>query len=59
MWAAWHAAAFSRSKRVPNLERILRRIGRRQVDRKTPAQLLRIVEKINALFDGEDRRKEK
>lgn len=50
-WLAWHVAALGRVKKMPKLDRLLRReraTGRRQ----TPDQMLRIVEMINAAMGG-------
>ncbi|HSH44001.1 MAG TPA: hypothetical protein VK973_17895 [Arenicellales bacterium] len=57
MWAAWHAASFQRAKRIPPLERLMRKIGRRKPARKSPQQLLRVAEQITALFGGTDKSK--
>jgi hypothetical protein len=58
LWLAWHAAAFSRAKRIPAWERILKRITQhRPKRRKTPQQLLAMAEALNIALGGEDRRK--
>lgn len=57
MWEAWHIASFQRAKRIPPLERLMRKIGRRKVEKKSPQQLLRIAEQITALFGGKGKSK--
>jgi len=53
MWAVWHGAAFQRARRLPNLKRLLARLGRRRRPlARRPQDLLRMVEGINAVFGG-------
>jgi hypothetical protein len=52
MWSAWHIAQLSRVKRMPPLERLMRKIGRRKVVRKTTEQLLATAKQITALMRG-------
>ena len=57
LWAAWHVAAFSRQKRMPNLARVMRRLDKRAPEKNTPEQLLSMVQMINVAFGGKDLRK--
>jgi len=57
LWAAWHVAAFSRQKWLPNLARIMRRLDDRAPEKRSPEQLLTVIEMINAAFGGKDLRK--
>jgi len=64
MALAWHVAAFSRTKRLPPLDGILARL-RQSAERarrhrpQTWQEQLAVVETINAMFGGADRRKHK
>lgn len=53
---AWHGAAFARAKKLPDLEKLLRRItGTQQAPRQqTPEEMLAIIERWTAAFGGED-----
>ena len=57
LWAAWHVAAFSRQKRLPNLSRIMRKLDDRAPEKDTPEKLLTAIEMINVAFGGKDLRK--
>ncbi|WP_395674700.1 hypothetical protein [Inquilinus sp.] len=58
LFGAWHAAQFARAKKIPGLDKLMRRIGKlKPAPRKTPEQLLRIAEMLNAAFGGADHRK--
>jgi hypothetical protein len=59
MSLAWHAAAFQRGQKIPDLKPILDRITKRREPPKTPAEQLRIVEMLNAKFGGRDLRQAK
>jgi hypothetical protein len=51
-------AAWTRSKkRLPNLERLLQKLGRPRIAKRSTKQLLAMAEKLNALFGGKDLRK--
>lgn len=52
MWTAWHTAQFSRAKKIPPLDKMMRKIGRRRAAAKTPAQLLEIARQITAQMQG-------
>ncbi|CAN5480822.1 hypothetical protein BH10PSE7_BH10PSE7_15510 [soil metagenome] len=56
MWGAWHAAAFTRGKRLPRLDGVMRRLGVRAPEQ-TPEQALKLAERLNALWGGKDLRK--
>ena len=56
MWGAWHVAAFTRSKRIPDLDRILRRLGGTAQPEQTPEQALALVVALNEAFGGKDLR---
>ena len=58
LWAAWHVAAFSRQKRLPNLARIMRKLDQRGPERQSPKKILMMVEMINSAFGGKDLRKQ-
>lgn len=57
MWAAWHAAAFSRVKKMPSLEEALRAIDGRKRKTMTPDEMLQAFELINIRSGGKDLRK--
>jgi len=58
LYGAWHAAHFARQKKIPDLDRLMRKIGKLPpAPKKTPEQLLRIAEMLNAAFGGADHRK--
>ncbi len=59
LWAAWHVAAFTRQKRLPNLARIMRKLDDRAPEKKSPEQLLMAIEMINVAFGGKDLRKKR
>jgi len=42
-WQAWHIAALSRSKRLPSLEKMLGKRGKRQTPREQAAALLHLA----------------
>lgn len=52
MWTAWHTAQFVRAKRIPPLERMIRKLGRRKQAPKTPQQLLAIARGITKQLGG-------
>jgi hypothetical protein len=56
MYTAWHAAAFQRAKKLPRLDGLMRKIGRRRAARKTPAQLLEVAKMITAQMQGSGKR---
>lgn len=64
MALAWHVAAFSRAKRLPPLDGILARV-RQSAERarrrrpQTWREQLAVVETINAMFGGADKRQHK
>ena len=56
MWGAWHIAAYSRAKKLPKLEPILRRMGGAKRKRQTVEQQVALAEMLNAAFGGKDLR---
>lgn len=57
IWAAWHMAAFERSKRMPKLSQVMQQVERKKpTTRKSPAQLLAMIVDMNAAFGGKDLR---
>ena len=56
MWTAWHAAAFERSKQLPKLEDILKRLDGAPAKRMTGEEMLRAVEALNTAAGGKDLR---
>lgn len=64
MALAWHVAAFSRTKKLPPLDGILARVARaaeraRRRRPRTWKEQLAVVETINAMFGGADKRQNK
>lgn len=60
LWSAWHGALFARSKKLPDLDKLLRKIsGRSQRVTMSTEQMLAKVEQLTALFGGVDLRKKK
>lgn len=54
LWQAWHAAAFARAKKLPDLKRLLDRIGPRR--KHSWRETLRQVEVLNLALGGRDLR---
>lgn len=55
VFGAWHSAVFARQKKVPNLEKIMRRFDRSEpVKPQSAASLLAKVRALNAAFGGRD-----
>lgn len=54
--AEYYGASFARSKKLPNLERLLRRISGKTVhaEQQTPEEMLAVIESWNRLLGGED-----
>lgn len=54
--AEYYGASFARSKKLPNLERLLRRITGHTVhaEQQTPDEMLAVIESWNKLLGGED-----
>lgn len=50
LFAAWHSAAFARQRRMPQLERVMRKFDRRQPDQQTPEQMLAAVKSLAAAW---------
>lgn len=59
MYAAWHQAAFSRQKRLPNLEKIMTKMGAEVNKQQTPQEMLRMAEMITVALGGKDLRNKK
>jgi hypothetical protein len=53
---AWHVVAFDRTKRLPELQPIVDKIVAGKAKRQSPEDLLRVVERLNKVFGGVDRR---
>ncbi|GAH06867.1 unnamed protein product [marine sediment metagenome] len=58
-WQAWHMAAFSRTKKLPDLEKLMRKIGGEKPKQQSPKQMLKMAEMITGMMDGEDKRVKK
>ena len=52
LWAAYHVAAFSRAKRLPNLREALDAIGRPQPKQETEAKLRAQARALTVLMGG-------
>lgn len=50
-WLAWHVAALSRQKQLPNLRKLL---YRKRAAAQTPDQMLSMIRTLNAAFGGAD-----
>jgi len=48
LWEAWHTAAFQRTKRMPNLGVMLRKLGGPEERKQTVGEVLQQVEWITA-----------
>lgn len=48
LWTAWHAAAFARQKRMPDLARLVRRFDGRQPAEQSPDEMLEQVKLLAA-----------
>lgn len=59
LFGAWHAAAFTRGKKLPRLDTLLKKLDRHTPKRQSPEDMLRTVESLNRMFGGRDRRNEK
>ena len=59
MNAAWHGVGFSRTKRLPNLANLMRRVLGEKRREQTPEQGVKVAEFLNRLFGGKDLRKRK
>jgi hypothetical protein len=57
MWAAWHAGAFARVKKMPSLNDALRGVDRGKRKTMSADELLQAFEMINVRSGGEDLRK--
>lgn len=57
--AAWHGAAFTRSKRLPNLSKLIRQIMGTPRREQSPEEGVKIAAFLNSLFGGKDRRSRK
>lgn len=53
----WYGAAFQRNKRLPDLNKVLRRIAGEPRKTQTPEEALRIAVILNAQMGGKDNRK--
>lgn len=58
VWGAYHAGVFSRIKKIPPLEEVLRGIDRKKRKPMSPDELLRAFEMINIRSGGKDLRKQ-
>lgn len=55
-YTAWHINNYRRTKRLPPLEKVLRKIVGAKRREQTPAESLRIAEAINRAMGGRDLR---
>jgi hypothetical protein len=55
-YTAWVTANYSRTKRLPPLEKVLRKIVGAPRREQTPAESLRIAEQLNRMMGGKDLR---
>lgn len=56
---AWKTANWSKAKKLPDLNKELRRIAGRKRKPQTPEQALRVAEALNRQFGGKDLRKKR
>lgn len=56
LWGAWHTAGFSRVKRMPRLDHMLRRMSRRRTMPQSPDEVWAAFVRLNSALGGEDRR---
>ncbi len=60
LWAAWHTAAFSRTKHLPPLRQILQKMmPRRRKRDMTPEQMVEQIAAMTQALGGKDLRKKK
>lgn len=57
--AAWHGAAFARSKKLPNLATLVRKITGEKRREQTPEEGIKVAEFLNKLFGGRDLRRKR
>ena len=57
LWTAWHGGLFGRVKKLPELDKLLTKIGASRRVVKSTNQLLAMAEHLNKLFGGADNRK--
>jgi len=50
-------AAFQRQKKLPQLDRVMRRLSGKAPEKQSPKQLLTQIERFNKSFGGDDLRK--
>ena len=48
LWGAWHSAAFARAKKLPDIAKIMRRMGGRKAPPQSPEQILASLKMIMA-----------
>ncbi len=53
---AYHAAMWSRAKKLPNLQDVIRKVVGGKKRTQSPAEGLRVAAALNALFGGKDLR---
>lgn len=51
-WTAWHQAAFARSKKIPDLKKLLSAFDSRRSESLTPDQLRELLEQMGGVTDG-------
>ncbi len=56
---AWNVANWSKAKKLPDINQMLRKIVREKRRPQTPLEGLRIAEQLNARFGGKDLRRKK
>lgn len=57
LWGAWYAEAFHRTKKLPKIADVLKRISNAPQERQSPDQMLAAARMIVAAFGGTDRSK--
>lgn len=57
LWTAWHIAAYQRVKRLPNLQRELKRLDPKPREGRTPEELRTMVSELHSMFGGKEKRK--
>ncbi len=52
-------AAFSRTKKLPDLEKLMRKIGGEKPKQQSTKEMVKMAEFITGMMGGEDKRKKK
>lgn len=59
LWTAWHVAAFTRAKKLPDPDKLMRKVARRRRTAMTTQQMVSQAERMLAMFGGVDLREKK